>query len=161
MEPEAVEIVCEDGMRLGGHWWPRRLGDEQGVVVVNCATGVQARFYHAYARFLAEHGYHVLTYDYRGIGLSRPERLRGSGYRWRDWGRRISRPFSPMSVRRRGICRFWWSGIPSAAFCPAMPIMPARSAVCSLSARNMPIGRIIAPGGAVRYFSNGMSSCRC
>jgi predicted alpha/beta hydrolase len=86
MEPEAVEIVCDDGVRLGGHWWPRRLGQEQGVVIVNGATGVQARFYHAYARFLAEHGYQALTYDYRGIGLSRPATLRGSGYRWRDWG---------------------------------------------------------------------------
>jgi predicted alpha/beta hydrolase len=86
MEPETVKIFCDDSVRLGGHWWPRRLGDESGVVIVNCATGVQARFYHAYARFLAEHGYHAITYDYRGIGLSRPERLRGSGYRWRDWG---------------------------------------------------------------------------
>lgn len=86
MEPKAIDIQCGDGVRLGGHWWPRRLSPEQGVVIINCATGVQARFYHVYARFLAEHGYHVLTYDYRGIGLSRPERLRGSDYRWRDWG---------------------------------------------------------------------------
>ncbi|SFT23362.1 Alpha/beta hydrolase family protein [Methylobacterium sp. yr668] len=28
----------------------------------------------------------MLTYDYRGIGESRPARLRGSGIRWRDWG---------------------------------------------------------------------------
>ncbi len=55
-------------------------------VVINPATGVTARFYHRYARFLAERGFDVLTYDYRGIGLSRPKTLRGCGYRWRDWG---------------------------------------------------------------------------
>jgi predicted alpha/beta hydrolase len=27
-----------------------------------------------------------LTYDYRGIGQSRPPSLRRCGYRWRDWG---------------------------------------------------------------------------
>ena len=57
-------------------------------VVINCATGVLARYYHRYARFLAAHGFDVVTWDYRGIGLSRPPRLRGCGYRWRDWGER-------------------------------------------------------------------------
>lgn len=57
-----------------------------GTVIINPATGVLARYYHRYARFLAEHGFDVLTYDYRGIGASRPASLRGCGYRWRDWG---------------------------------------------------------------------------
>lgn len=56
------------------------------MVIINPATGVLARYYHRYARFLAAHGFDVLTYDYRGIGASRPERLRGCRYRWRDWG---------------------------------------------------------------------------
>ncbi|MDO6962367.1 alpha/beta hydrolase family protein [Rhizobium alvei] len=88
MEPRAVEIMCDDGVRLGGHLWKQSGGTDEGAVIINCATGVLSRFYHAYARFLAEHGYTVLTYDYRGIGLSRPDRLRGSGFRWRDWGER-------------------------------------------------------------------------
>ncbi|HEX7817492.1 serine aminopeptidase domain-containing protein [Dyella sp.] len=83
----AVSIVCNDGVLLGGHLW-RSAGDHPaGMVVINPATGVLARYYHYYARFLAAEGFDVLTYDYRGIGLSRPARLRGCGYRWRDWGR--------------------------------------------------------------------------
>lgn len=83
-----VGIVCRDGVVLGGHWW-RAAGDEPcGVVIVNPATGVLARYYHRYARFLAGHGFEVLTYDYRGIGESRPARLKGCGYRWRHWGER-------------------------------------------------------------------------
>ncbi|SHO65934.1 Predicted alpha/beta hydrolase [Pseudoxanthobacter soli DSM 19599] len=85
---EAVEIACADGVRLGGHRWRERDRPAKAVVVVNPATGVLARYYHRYARFLAGHGFEALTYDYRGIGASRPARLRGCGYRWHDWGTR-------------------------------------------------------------------------
>lgn len=81
-----VAIACRDGVVLRGHLWEAAATAKAGRVVMNPATGVPARFYHRYARFLADHGFDVLTYDYRGIGLSRPERLRGCGYRWRDWG---------------------------------------------------------------------------
>lgn len=83
---DPVEILCRDGVSLGGHLW-RSLGDGPvDTVIINAATGVLARYYHRYARFLAGHGFDVLTYDYRGVGKSRPERLAGCEYRWRDWG---------------------------------------------------------------------------
>jgi predicted alpha/beta hydrolase len=81
-----VEIGCRDGVTLGGHLWRAADGGSCGSIIVNAATGVLARYYHRYARFLAHHGFDVLTFDYRGIGASRPRRLRGCGYRWRDWG---------------------------------------------------------------------------
>lgn len=85
---EPVAISCSDGVVLGGHLWNARGDARVGSVIVNGATGVLARYYHRYARFLASHGFDVLTYDYRGIGESRPLRLRGCRYRyrWRDWG---------------------------------------------------------------------------
>lgn len=83
-----IRIVCGDGVALGGHWWTASGAAALATVIVNPATGVTARYYHRYARFLAGHGFDVLTYDYRGIGASRPGRLRGCGYRWRDWGER-------------------------------------------------------------------------
>lgn len=85
---DAVTIQCDDGVRLGGHLWRAAGAAWHGSVIVNPATGVRADYYHRYARFLAGHGFDVLTYDYRGIGHSRPARLRGCGYRWRDWGER-------------------------------------------------------------------------
>ncbi|MDR3515874.1 MAG: alpha/beta fold hydrolase [Azospirillaceae bacterium] len=82
----SVAIPCRDGVILGGHLWSSPGVARHGTIIINPATGVLARYYHDFATFLAGHGFDVLTYDYRGIGLSRPARLRGCGYRWRDWG---------------------------------------------------------------------------
>src|SRR5476649_328120 len=80
---ETVAIPCRDGYRLVGRLWRPAHGCGSGTVIVNPATGVLARYYHHFARFLTEQGFTVLTYDYRGIGESRPRRLRRSGIRWR------------------------------------------------------------------------------
>ncbi|TPP09456.1 alpha/beta hydrolase family protein [Rhizobium glycinendophyticum] len=85
MDGQEIRIDCADGISLVGHLWPSA-EPATAVVIVNAATGVAARFYHAYARFLAAHGFHAITYDYRGIGQSRPEVLKGVVFRWRDWG---------------------------------------------------------------------------
>lgn len=79
-----IAVPCDDGVSLHGHLWTS--GDPRAFVIVNGATGVLARYYHRYARYLAERGFAVITYDYRGIGLSRPKSLRRSGFRWSDWG---------------------------------------------------------------------------
>ena len=83
---DAIELTCRDGVVLRGHLWQGDAASVIGSVIVNPATGVAARYYHRYARFLAEAGFSVVTYDYRGIGGSRPPTLRGCRYRWRDWG---------------------------------------------------------------------------
>ncbi|MGK9054894.1 alpha/beta hydrolase family protein [Neorhizobium petrolearium] len=104
---EPVSLTCRDGVVLNGHFWPAR-GEPAAGIVINPATGVLARYYHYYADFLAREGFDVLTYDYRGIGLSRPETLGGCRYRWRDWGEQdfdaalrhlaTSRPGQPLRV---------------------------------------------------------------
>lgn len=80
-----VEITCADGIVLGGDFW-RPSGGPAAVVVINAATGVLAGYYHRYARWLADAGFAVLTYDYRGIGASRSNDIRTCGHRWQDWG---------------------------------------------------------------------------
>lgn len=56
------------------------------VVIISSATAVPQRFYRHYAHALAEAGYVAVTYDYRGIGSSRPKSLRGYEAKTRDWG---------------------------------------------------------------------------
>lgn len=83
---EPIAFKCRDGYRLHGHFWPAEGRAEKGTVIVNPATGVLAKYYHRYARFLTQRGLAVVTYDYRGIGLSKPDRVPGNAIRWRDWG---------------------------------------------------------------------------
>nr|WP_245356602.1 alpha/beta fold hydrolase [Paeniglutamicibacter kerguelensis] len=63
-------------------------GPAKGVVVIASATGVLSTYYHRYAAFLAGHGFTAITFDYRGIGASAPESLKGFTVRWHDWGYR-------------------------------------------------------------------------
>jgi predicted alpha/beta hydrolase len=56
------------------------------VVLVSPATGARQRYYSRFAAFLAARGLPTVTYDYRGIGGSRPESLVGFEARLQDWG---------------------------------------------------------------------------
>ncbi|WP_342643762.1 alpha/beta hydrolase family protein [Rhodoligotrophos ferricapiens] len=124
IEPRPVQLHCRDGISLGADIWRPYRSEPLGHVVINPATGVLARYYHRYAQFLAEHGFWVLTYDYRGIGASRPQRLRGCGYRWSDWGEldfeaaltfaRNGHPDSPLLVVGHSIGGFLPGLAPSA-----------------------------------------------
>ncbi|USI71583.1 alpha/beta hydrolase family protein [Sphingomonas morindae] len=97
---QPITLCCADGVLLEGHLWTARSA-AAAAVIINGATGVRARYYHRYARFLSAHGFDVLTYDYRGIGASRPPRLRGCGYRWRDWGEQdVEAALQTMLTRR-------------------------------------------------------------
>ncbi len=83
--PESVSLSCRDGYALSAQLWNPQ-GPARGAVIISCATGVLSRYYARYASFLTEHGFIALTYDFRGIGGSRPQRLRDMQMRWRDWG---------------------------------------------------------------------------
>jgi predicted alpha/beta hydrolase len=79
-----LRISATDGYALGA----RKYG-EQGAgpyVVLNGATAVKQAYYARFAAWLSLRGFTVLTYDYRGIGESRPAKLRGFSARLRDWG---------------------------------------------------------------------------
>jgi len=54
-------------------------------VVINGAAAVPQSYYRRFAEHLAASSYRVLTYDYRGIGASRPDRLRGFRASMTDW----------------------------------------------------------------------------
>lgn len=78
-----------DGYAIRGFFWrhPAEGWATRPVVVINPATSVRCRYYFRFADFLFNHGFDVIAYDYRGIGESRPESLRGFDACWIDWGR--------------------------------------------------------------------------
>lgn len=61
-----------------------------GAVLINSATAVPRKIYRGFATYLAQQGFTVLTYDYRGIGGSRPPSLRGYKVRMRDWAHDVA-----------------------------------------------------------------------
>jgi predicted alpha/beta hydrolase len=79
-----VRFRTQDGYELAGSLYaparaPRR------VALLHPGAGLAAARYARFASFLAEAGIATLTYDYRGIGLSRPGKLAGFNATLEDW----------------------------------------------------------------------------
>jgi predicted alpha/beta hydrolase len=80
----AVEFAARDGYRLAGTLYRPRTPNRRAVLF-QAAAGVTQEFYGKFAAYLAGRGFAALTFDYRGIGRSRPAKLRGFKARMRDW----------------------------------------------------------------------------
>lgn len=87
-EPAPFLAPARDGYTIRGFVW-RHPEEDPGrpVVLITAATSVRCRYYARFAAALAARGCDVVTYDYRGIGESRPARMRGFPADWIDWGR--------------------------------------------------------------------------
>jgi predicted alpha/beta hydrolase len=78
---------ARDGYAIGGFTWRHpRTDPERPIVIINAATSVRCRHYARFADYLFANGLDVITYDYRGIGVSRRDSLRGFKASWSDWG---------------------------------------------------------------------------
>jgi predicted alpha/beta hydrolase len=87
--PEPLAVQAADGYTIRGFAWRHREPGPGGrpVAIVNPATSVRCRYYCKFSAFLFDNGFDVITFDYRGIGESRPSTLRGFEASWIDWGR--------------------------------------------------------------------------
>jgi len=86
-EAEPVEFAAADGTSLSGRFFASAGTPRSSPVLICAATDVPQRFYGAFARWLAQQGIGVLTFDYRGIGASlRESHVRHSAARKQDWG---------------------------------------------------------------------------
>lgn len=84
---ENVSIRCADGFVLSGIWSPASGGEDDRLLVLNSGTGIPKEFYLRFATHAASLGFWTLIYDYRGIGGSRPESLKGFQATMSDWGK--------------------------------------------------------------------------
>lgn len=85
---DALRLHAADGTILAAHRFDPPAGRApRAAVLIGAAMGVPQRYYAAFARFLAAEGFAVLTFDYRGIGESRPRSLRGFRATMDDWAR--------------------------------------------------------------------------
>ncbi|WP_019141638.1 alpha/beta hydrolase family protein [Noviherbaspirillum massiliense] len=85
---EQITINAKDGYRLVANRFAPP-GKAKAVVVMAPAMGVKQSFYFPFAQFLAQQGFAVLTFDYRGSGTSVPQKfnrsLRGFKADLFDW----------------------------------------------------------------------------
>ena len=85
-----VELGTPDGCRLAGRLYSPA-ATAHAAVLIGPAMGVAQNYYAAFATWLAEQGYLALSFDYRGMGDSRPSpaarSLRGFKADLFDWVR--------------------------------------------------------------------------
>ena len=83
-----MPLRCSDGRLLAAQWFepPPAVG-VKAVAVIGAATAVPASYYRYFAEWMAQRGYAVLSFDYRGIAASREALRQGEDVRLRDWAR--------------------------------------------------------------------------
>lgn len=86
VDEQSLQIPARDGCLLGATFY-RRAGQAEArdVVLFNGGGGLAIARYRHFLRFVAAEGYPVLAYDYRGVGISRPDHLRGFDAGIEDW----------------------------------------------------------------------------
>jgi predicted alpha/beta hydrolase len=81
-------ISARDGFQLAATLFepPAPAPAPDTVALIASATAVKQSFYKRFAIYLASRGMAALTFDYRGIGLSRPDSLQGFKGHLHEWG---------------------------------------------------------------------------
>lgn len=79
-----IILKARDQYKLAATYWQNE--NPKGIVAINPGTCVDQKFYFRFAHWLAQQNYDVLTYDYRGVGASAPENLKGFKASIVDWG---------------------------------------------------------------------------
>lgn len=82
---KSINITTEDNYNLSVHIFEPQ-NPNRKVLLINSATGVKQQIYFSFAQFFSEQGFTVMTYDYRGIGLSKPHKMKGFEASMRIWG---------------------------------------------------------------------------
>ncbi len=78
---EAIQLLTSDQSKLRAHRFVPQTPNEH-TVLINGGMAIPQTYYHKFAHFLAENGYTVYTYDYRGIGKGLKDAPQAST---RDW----------------------------------------------------------------------------
>jgi predicted alpha/beta hydrolase len=82
---EKLLLQTDDDIQITAHLFKPDQSNQK-LLLINSATGVKQQIYFSFAKFFTEKGFTVITYDYRGIGLSKPQKMRNFKASMRVWG---------------------------------------------------------------------------
>lgn len=82
---EKLILTTKDKTQIVAHLFKPEKSNGK-IILINSATGVKQQMYFSFAQFFAENEFTVITYDYRGIGLSKPQKMRNFKASMRIWG---------------------------------------------------------------------------
>ena len=82
---KSIDVLTEDNYTLSVHLFEPESPTHK-LLLINSATGVKQQIYFSFAQVFTAHGFTVITYDYRGIGLSKPQKMKGFPASMRIWG---------------------------------------------------------------------------
>lgn len=82
---KSFTITTSDNYPLSAHLFESKSSNGK-LLLINSATGVKQQVYFSFASYFAENGFTVITYDYRGIGESKPKIMKGFEASMRIWG---------------------------------------------------------------------------
>lgn len=105
----ALEVGTADGFIVHA----REFGPDRSVedvIVIAGAMGVKQDFYKPFAEWLADQGMAAVTFDYRGMGESRPASLRGFSASIVDWAEKDCSALIEEIDRRHPRARIHWVG---------------------------------------------------
>lgn len=80
---EELKLTASDGYPLAASLF--HAPSPRALLLVGAATGAPRGFYRRFAEHAAGRGFSTLTLDYRGVGESRPDDLKGFEMHYLDW----------------------------------------------------------------------------
>ncbi len=107
----AYTFAATDGFLLAAREYaPPSATPPRAIAVIAPAMGVKQDFYAGFAAWLATQGVVAITFDYRGMGASRPAALRGFAADIVDWATKDCAALIDELTARHGELPLFWLG---------------------------------------------------
>jgi predicted alpha/beta hydrolase len=106
---EERDVTTEDGTPITARFYPAT-EPARGAVLIVPAMGVAQSYYGAFAVWLAREGFHVATFDYRGMGLSKRGSLRDVDADIITWAEQDTQAVLTVLAARSGRLPLTWIG---------------------------------------------------
>lgn len=125
--PQSRSLDNGQGQSIASQWYAPP-SDIRGAALIVPAMGVEQRFYGAFASWLAERGYLVVTFDYLGMGQSRSGPLRQVKANVVDWARHDCSAMLAAVAEAAGERPLYWIGHSLGG--QILPFVEGRERIC-------------------------------